>query len=97
MRAKEERKQREELETTLKLLEKSLSSEENQFLYDKCSRDLEEIYDNIAEGIRIRSRCQWYEEGEKSSKFFLSLKKFNGMQSQIRQIIVNDQEKLILI
>ena len=36
MRAKEEQKQREELETTLKLLEKSLSSEENQFLYDKC-------------------------------------------------------------
>ena len=55
-------------------------------------RDLEEIYDNIAEGIRIRSRCQWYEEGEKSSKFFLNLEKFNGMQSQIRKIIVNDQE-----
>ena len=67
MRAKEERKQREELETTLKLLQKNLSTEENQCLYDKCKRDLEEIYDNIAEGIRIRSRCQWYEEGEKSS------------------------------
>ena len=92
MRAKEERKQREELEATLKLLEKNLSTEENQCLYDKCKRDLEEIYDNIAEGIRIRSRCQWYEEGEKSSKFFLNLEKFNGMQSQIRKIIVNDQE-----
>ena len=44
-RAKEERKQRDELETTLKSLEKSLSTEEN-----------------IAEGTRIRSRCQWYEE-----------------------------------
>ena len=32
------------------------------------------------------------EEGEKSSKFFLNLEKFNGMQSQIRKIIVNDQE-----
>ena len=37
-------------------------------------------------------QCQWYEEGEKSSKFFLNLEKFNGMQSQIRKIIVNDQE-----
>ena len=91
MRAKEERKQREELETTLKLLEKNLSTEENQCL-DKCKRDLEEIYDNIAEGIRTRSSCQWYEEGEKSSKFFLNLGKFNGTQSQIRKIIVNDQE-----
>ena len=89
MRAKEERKQREELETTWKLFEKNLSIEENQRLYDKYKRNVEEIYDNIAEGIRIRSRCQWYEEGEKSAKFFLNLEKFNGAQSQIRKIIVN--------
>ena len=36
IRVKEERKQREELETTLKLLKKSLPTEENQCLYDKC-------------------------------------------------------------
>ena len=50
------------------------------------------MYDNIAEGTRIRSRCQWYEEGERSSKFFLNLEKFNGTRIQIRKIIVNDQE-----
>ena len=44
------------------------------------------------EGIRIRSRCQWYEEGEKSPTFFLNLEIFNVMQSQIRKIIVNEQE-----
>ena len=88
----EEQKQREELETTLKLLEKNLSTEENQCLYDKCIQDLEEIYDNIVEGIPIRSRWQWYGEGGKSSKFFLNLEKLNGMQSQICKIIVNDQE-----
>ena len=87
MRAKEEQKQKEAIETALKLLEKTLSNEENQCLYDKCKRDLEEIYDNIAEGVRIRSRCQQYEEGEKSSKFFLNLEKCNGMQSQIRKMI----------
>ena len=48
MRAKEERKQRDELETTLKSLAKNLSTKENQCLYDKCKRDLEEIYDDIA-------------------------------------------------
>ena len=84
MRAKEERKQREELETTLKLLEKNLSTEENQCFYNKCKRDLAEIYDNIAKGMHIRSRSQWYEKGEKSSKFFLNLEKFNGRQNQIR-------------
>ena len=92
MRVNEERKQREELEATLKLLEKNLLIEENQCLYNKCKQDLKEIYDSIAEGICIRSRCQWHEKGEKSSKFFLNLEKFNGMQSQIRKIIVNDQE-----
>ena len=50
------------------------------------------MYNNIAEGIRIRSRSQWYEEGEKSSKYFLNIEQFNGMQSQIRKIIVSDQE-----
>ena len=61
-------------------------------LYDKCKRNLEEVYDNIAEGKRIRSRCQWYEEGEISSKIFLNPKKFNGTQCQIRGIVFNDQE-----
>ena len=67
-------------------------TEENQCLYNKCKRDLEDIYDNIAEGRRIRSRCQWYEEGQKSSKFCLNLEKFNGPQRQIRKVMVNIQE-----
>ena len=37
--------------------------------------DLDEIYDNIAEGVKIRSKCQWYEENEKSIKYFLNLEK----------------------
>ena len=36
MRAKKKRKQREKLETTLKLLKKNLSTVENQYLYYKC-------------------------------------------------------------
>ena len=63
------------LKTTLILLEQNLSTEGNQFLYDNCKRYLEEIYDNIAERIRVRSKCQCYEEGKKSSKFCLNLEK----------------------
>ena len=51
----------------------------------------QKIY-NFAESIHIRSRCQWYEKGEKSSKFFLNLGKFNETQSQICKIIVSDKE-----
>ena len=46
----------------------------------------------LRQKIRIRSRCLWYEEGEKSSRFFLNLEKFNGARSQTSKIIVNDQE-----
>ena len=70
MRAEEERKQREESEKILKLLKIYLLTVENQCLYDKCKQDLEEIYDNIVEGVRIKSRCQWYQKSEKSSKLF---------------------------
>ena len=63
------------------ILEKKLLTEENQCRYNKCKQDLEEIYDNNAQGTCIR--CQWY---------FLSLEKCNKTQIQICKIIVNDQE-----
>ena len=65
------RKSQCELEKKLKELESNLSSEANFNEYTKCKKDLELIYERIAEGVRIRSKCQWYEEGEKSTKFFL--------------------------
>ena len=39
-----------------------------------------------AEGTRIRSTCLWYEEGEKSSKFFLNLEKLRGVQGQLENL-----------
>ena len=42
--------------------------------------------------MRIRSKCDWYENGEKSSKCFLNLEKNRAIQGQIRTIIVNEKE-----
>ena len=36
-----------------------------------------------AKGIKIRSKCNQYEHGEKSTKFFLILEKHRAIQSQI--------------
>ena len=36
--------------------------------------------------MRIRSICDWYENGEKSSKFLLNLEKSRAAQSIIRNI-----------
>ena len=44
-----------------------------QYKLLKC--ELDEIYDETAEGVKARSRCQEYEEEEKSNKFFLNLEK----------------------
>ena len=44
--------------------------EDNLSKYNSVKNELDEIYDHIAEGTRIRSKCDWYEHGEKSSIFF---------------------------
>ena len=36
---------------------------------------LKQIYEEKAKGVKIRSKCEWYKFGEKSSKFFLNLEK----------------------
>ena len=68
------------LENKIKVLETKLQNDKNIKLHNRHKQELDEIFDNIAEGIRIRSRCQWYEKGEKSNKFFLNLEKKCGVQ-----------------
>ena len=45
--------------------------------YNICKNKLEEIHDNIAEGVKVRSKIKCFEEGEKSSKFLLTNKMGN--------------------
>ena len=64
--AKEERARRLKLENTLKFLENNLTDNLKKQQYGLLKCELDEIYDKIAEGVRVRSRCQQYEEEEKS-------------------------------
>ena len=68
--AKIRKQQKINLEQKLKNLENNLTSGENRKLYNHYKKKLEIIYDYIADGIRLRSKCEWYEHGEKSTKFF---------------------------
>ena len=57
------------LEKKLKSLEGEINCNEAK---DECNVSKENfnvIYDEIANGI-IKSRCNWYDFGEKSNKFF---------------------------
>ena len=76
--AKEERARRLKLENTLKFLENNLTDNLKKQQYEVLKCELDEIYDKIAEGVIVRSRCQQYEEGEKSNKFFLNLETVRG-------------------
>ena len=46
---------------------------ENDYLRSK--NELEALHTEKIEGQILRSKCQWYEDGEKSSKYFLNLEK----------------------
>ena len=61
-------------------------------------RPSEEIYnqskifhDNLIEtrtkGAILRSKCDWYENGEKSSKFFLNLEKRKAVNGTVKKLI----------
>ena len=82
-----------ELQKKLEELEFNLNSEENFNEYAKCKKDLELIQERIAEGVKIRSKRQWYEEGEKSTKFFPNFeKKKRSVKALIRKLEVNGKE-----
>ena len=73
--AKKKRLERYLLESELKTLQENLHCDDNLEKYNICKTKLEQIYDHIAESIKVRTKTQWYEDVEKSSKFFLNLEK----------------------
>ena len=57
--------------------------------YELLKCELEELYDKIAEGLRVWSRWQQYEEGKKSNKFSLNLEKMQGSQGKVCNLIAS--------
>ena len=47
--------------------------------------------DFITQGAIIRTRATWYEQGEKSNKYFLNLENSSGKKSSIRKIFMEDE------
>ena len=87
----------------IKNLEKLISDYENTNIqvsseateeYSTAKQRFEEINDEKAVGSILRSRCSWYEDGEKSSKFFLNREKNNAVKSSIRAI--HDENNIVL-
>ena len=43
---------------------------------------------------RIRSRCEWFEHGEKSTKLFLNPEKHRATKNQIGGILFENKKKM---
>ena len=80
------------LENKLEELEGNLNMEDNIQSDNIHEIELDSTYDYIAEGIRIQSKFDWYEHGEKSTKFFLNLEKKRGNENQICKLIFDEKE-----
>ena len=58
------------LENKMKTFEENLTNNESNQGYLTCKHESNYIHKQQLEGIKIRSKCNWYEDGEKSSKLF---------------------------
>ena len=73
----------EELEKTINWLQKEIGrssrvepgKQEMHRELEKKQREVEQIIEHKTKGAILRSKCRWYNEGEKNTKYFLSLEK----------------------
>ena len=56
-------------------------------IYAQAKADFESIMDEKINGLILRSKTQIYQDGEKSSKFFLNLEKKKALGNTIRTVI----------
>ena len=82
---------------TVTLKNKSKELEQNSdSIFDRNYLDyknkLEQVYEEKANGVKIRSRYEWYEFEEKSSKFFFNLEKQHTLLNQVRTVLCGEKE-----
>ena len=80
-----------ELECRVKDLEGNLTDDLNISQYQEAKKDLDEHHNEITKGLVIRSRAQYYEEGEKSNRYFLNLIKRNRNKTCIRKLNIENE------
>ena len=86
-KTKSQREKKLNLEKKLKLSEGKLNCNKAKDECNICKENLNVILDEIADEIKIRCRCNWYELGEKSNESILNLEKYRPSQNTIRKVI----------
>ena len=93
---KEKQKLKQDLENKLTSLHEAADSSDSTDIdinneISATKSELEDIENIEAKGIIFRSKMQWSEEGEKNSKYFLSLEKRNYVNKLITQLDVDGE------
>ena len=90
MKSKREEK-RKDSEKELKNIDEIEQKDEDLMKKKKdIEQELYKMYDYFGEGAILRSRCTWYEKGEKSTKYCLSLEKGQAVNSSI-DVLLSDE------
>lgn len=92
------RKREEMLEREIAFLEKHIDNSSNgnpsyHIVAERIftlKKELENIFEYRTKGAIIRSKSQWYNEGERNSAYFLNLEKRHCKQGTISQLKIND-------
>jgi len=94
-RAKEIRKQEKELQRRVEMLEKNLKDNDvNYREYIQCKTEWENILKVKTNGIILRSKAKWVEDGERNTKYFINLEKRNYNTNYIRKLINRDNKEI---
>ena len=75
-------------------MSRNINSEKDLKKFDEIRQELQQIENHEIEGLIVRSKIQWHEEGEKSSKYFYDLIKSNATKTQMRKLISESGETL---
>lgn len=62
--------------------------------YEQINAEIDEFLQKRAHGARMRCRARWYDQGERSSKYFFSLEKANASKKQISSLVTSHGETL---
>ena len=81
----------EDLETHLKVIKDKLDEMDGVSIieeeeYEKVKRELKEIQNIKTDGVILRCKVRWFEEGEKDSNYFFNLEKHNGVKRHIKKL-----------
>ena len=81
------------IEDSLKQCEEDCSvfpSPENMEKMENVRNEYELFYEHLSRGAIMRSRATWFEQGEKSNKYFLNLETYKKSKSCIYKVFTKD-------